>query len=209
MAAAKPKKPVRVRRADIPRDRRMRIAFGLLRVMIYGVIGVTAEVFFYSMVRIGRKIPVIGQLFFQFGWHVDKRLGLDHMWDAPLVAGFGQSSMWMFPVYGICAFFFLERWYRLLARRHVLLRGLVYGLTINAWEAISGWILYWVTGYEIWYYDDALAIVHMTSLYILPVWMVTGLIVEAVYRELMDPKVRKSLEEGLVDGVNAPPPASS
>lgn len=198
MASKKPRRPVRVRRADLPRDKRMKLAFALLRYVIYGVIGLAAEVLFYSLVRIGRGIPWVGK-FFLFGWHVDPRLGLDHVWEAPLVAGFGQSSFWMFPVYGTCAFFLLEPWYRRLAGRHVFLRALVYGLTINAWEIVSGWLLYWATGYQIWYYDDALAIAHMTSLFILPVWMATGLIVEAVYRELMDPATKDALERGLVD----------
>lgn len=208
MATETTRKPVRVRRADLPRDRKMKVAFALLRACIYGIIGIAAEVFFYTMCRIGRKIPLVGEWLFGFGWHVDPKLGLDHVWEAPLIAGFGQSSLWMFPVYAICAFFFLERWYRLLARWHILARALVYGLTINAWEIVSGWLLLWTTGYKIWYYDDNLAILGMTSLFITPVWMVAGLIVETVYRELMDPAVANALELGLTDGKTAPPPSS-
>lgn len=208
MATKKGKKPVRVRRADLPRDRNMKIAFGVLRASIYGIIGIAAEVVFYTLVRIGRGIPGIGKLFFGFGWHVDPKLELDHVWEAPLIAGFGQSSLWMFPVYAICAFCFLEIEYRKLAKYHFLLRALAYGLTINAWEILTGYVLLWTTGYKIWYYDDAAAVLGMTSMFITPVWMCAGLIIETVYRELMDPDVSKALEEGLSDGaIGQAPPA--
>jgi hypothetical protein len=208
MGTTKNRRPVQVRRAHLPRDTKMKVAFALLRAGIYGIIGMAAEVLFYTMVRLGRKIPLLGKLLFSFDWRVDPKLELNHVWEAPVVAAFGQSSLWMFPVYAICAFFFLERWYRLLARWPLIARALVYGLTINAWEVISGWLLLWGTGYKIWYYDDAGNIFQMSSFFITPVWMATGLIVETVYRELMDPEVAKALEEGLTDGVTAPPPTS-
>jgi hypothetical protein len=185
-----------IRRADLPRDRKRKIAFGALRFVLYGMMGVTAEVFFYGMARLGRMVPVVKD-FFLFGWHVDPRLELDRVWHAPLVAGFGQSSAWMFPVYGVCALCFLELIYRKTHRWHVLVRALLYGLTINAWEVVTGWVLVWLSGYAIWYYDDAAAIFHMSSFFITPVWMVAGLLIETVYRELMDPEVRKSLEATL------------
>jgi hypothetical protein len=187
---------MRVRRADLPRDRKGRLAFGALRFVLYGVMGLAAEVLFYGLARVGRMIPVVGD-FFLFGWHVDPRLGLDHVWQAPLVAGFGQSSFWMFPVYAVCALCFLEPTYRLMWRRHVLLRALAYGLIINAWEVVTGWLLLRITGYAIWYYDDKLAILHMSSFFITPVWMVAGLLIETVYRELMDPAVRDAMEATL------------
>ena len=37
----------------------------------------------------------------------------------------------------------------------------------------------------------------MTSLYILPIWMVTGLIAEFIYREMMDPDLLAALESPL------------
>lgn len=192
----------------MPRDRNMKLAFALFRATIYGIIGIAAEVVFYTLVRIGRQIPGIGHWLFGFQWHVDPKLGLDHVWEAPLVACFGQSSLWMFPVYAVCAFFFLEAEYRLLARRHFLLRALAYGLTINVWEIITGWVLLWTTGYKIWFYDDTAAVLGMTSMFITPVWMTAGMIIETVYRELMDPDVSKALEVGLTDGAIGQPPAA-
>jgi hypothetical protein len=185
-----------IRRSDLPRDTKRRLAFGALRFVIYGMMGVTAEVLFYGLARVGRMIPVVSD-FFLFGWHVDPRLKLDQVWTAPLVAGFGQSSFWMFPVYGVCALYFLELIYRETHRWHFMVRALLYGLTINAWEVVTGWTLVKLSGYAIWYYDDAANIFHMSSFFITPVWMVAGMLIETVYRELMDPKVRESLEATL------------
>jgi hypothetical protein len=39
----------------------------------------------------------------------------------------------------------------------------------------------------------------MTSLYIAPIWCLTGLLVELIYRELMDPRVRTALEAELTE----------
>lgn len=187
---------MRIRRADRPRNGSSRFAFGALRFVLYGMMGVTAEVFLYSLARVARTVPVVRD-FFLFGWRVDPRLDLDRVWHAPIIAGFGQSSYWMFPVYGICAVFMLEPIYRRTWRRPMLLRALAYGLTINAWEVVSGILLVKLTGYEIWYYDDKLAILHMSSFFITPVWMVAGMLIETVYRELMDPAVRDALESTL------------
>lgn len=188
----------RVRRADLPRDTKQKVVFALLRIALYGMLGLGLEVLFYSLVRIARGVPVVEGLFL-FGWHVDPRLELDRVWHAPLVAGFGQSSFWMFPVYGVAAFCFVEPLYRVLYKQHVAVRALVYGLTINAWEVASGWLLYWLTGYQIWFYDDRLNIVHMSTFFITPIWMAAGLLIETIYRELMDPKVRDAIERTIPD----------
>jgi hypothetical protein len=93
----------------------------------------------------------------------------------------------------------VEPVYRLLARKPWVLRCVLYGVGILIFEALSGWVLFWVTGYKIWYYADAGNIVGMTSLFILPIWMATGMLIELIYRELIDPKVAEELER--MDGV--------
>ena len=100
----------------------------------------------------------------------------------------------MMAVYAIAAFFLIEPIYRFTYQRPLLLRSALYGIAILLFEAVSGWVLFWITGYKIWFYDDRFNILGMTSLYILPVWMVTGMIVEVIYRELMDPDLVKALE---------------
>lgn len=189
-------RPVKVRRADLPRTRKRRIYFGLFRFLLYGFVGISSEVIFYNLVRIGRQVPLVSALF-QFSWKVDPRLDLSAIWDSPTIALFGQCSLWMFLVYAVASFGVIEPIYRRTVRKHVALRALFYGLAILAFEAVSGWLLFWGTGYRIWYYDDALNIVGMTSLFILPIWMITGLLVELIYRELMDPDLLQALESPL------------
>ncbi|MHB8873223.1 MAG: hypothetical protein ACYC8T_06005 [Myxococcaceae bacterium] len=190
------RRAVQVRRAHLPRGRKGRFAFGAFRFVLYGFVGLASEIIFYNVVKFGRKVPGL-ELLFRFEWKVDKRLNLDAIWDAPLVSLYGQCSLWMFLVYAIAAFFLVEYVYRRGARWPLLLRALIYGLGILAFEALSGLALEQLTGYRIWYYEDPLAIVGMTSLYILPIWMVTGLVVELLYRELMDPTVAAAIESTL------------
>lgn len=200
-------RPHAIRRADLERGPRLRLIFGAFRFALYGFLGLGSEVLFYTLVRVGRGIPGV-ELLFRFSWKVDPRLGLDGVWSAPLVALFGQCSLWMFLVYAVASVALIEPLYRRTARRPVWLRSLLYGLAILTFEALSGLALQAATGYAIWYYDDALNLLGMTSLYILPIWMATGLLVEAIYRELMDPRVRRVLEAELAEA-RPPPPVTT
>ncbi len=196
-SAPRPRKAVKIRRSDIERGKRMKVAFALFRFGLYGFVGLSSEILFYNLVRLCDGIPGL-QLLFRFKWRVDPRLQLDHIWDTPAVAAFGQCSLWMFLIYALAAFGFIEPLYRQLLRAPVLLRAAVYGTAILLWEGVSGRLLLAVTGYEIWLYEDAGAVMWgMTSLYILPIWMITGLLVELIYRELMDPDLLKALESQL------------
>ncbi|WP_326491726.1 hypothetical protein [Myxococcus stipitatus] len=191
------RRPVRIRRADMKRGQRMKVAFAVFRFCLYGMVGISSEVFFYNLVRIARDVPLLGTLF-QFQWQVDDRLGLNAIWDTPVVTAYGQCSLWMFLIYGVACFFFVEPVYRWMLYQHASLRAVVYGFGILLFEAFSGVLLERLTGYRIWYYADAGAILwQMTSLYILPIWMVTGLIAEFIYRELMDPDLLAALESPL------------
>ncbi len=193
---AKTRRAVKVQRSHQPRGRRARAWFAAFRFVLYGFVGISAEVIFYNLVKFGRRLPVVDALF-QFSWKVDGRLNLSAIWDAPLVSLYGQCSLWMFLVYSIASLGLIEPIYRRTLRLPVGMRALFYGLVILAFEAVSGWLLFWSTGYKIWFYDDALNIIGMTSLYILPIWMLTGLVVELIYRELMDPDLVEALESPL------------
>jgi len=197
----KAREPVKVRFSDRPSTPKRKVWFGLFRFMIYGFVGISAEVIFYTLVKVGRLIPGVA-LLFQFDWRVDDRLHLAEVWKAPIITFFGQCSLWMFGVYAVCAFFFIERWYRLLRNHPVALRALAYGVTILLFELVSGLLLEKATGYRIWWYADRLNLAQMTSLYILPIWMVTGLVVEVLYRELMDADLVKALESPLPEQVD-------
>jgi hypothetical protein len=192
------KKPITVRRANHKRDRRRLFLFGLFRFGLYGFVGISAEVFFYNAVKLGRTLPIVDRLF-AFSWRVDPRLHLDAVWDAPLISLFGQCSLWMSLIYAGASMFFIEPIYRRTLRLNPGVRALLYGAAILFWEATSGWLLFWITGYKIWFYDDPLNIVGMTSLGIAPIWCVTGLLVEAIYRELMDPELVVALESPVAE----------
>ena len=204
MAKARPE--LHVQRAQRPRTRSTRAAYATFRIVLYGIVGLASEIIFYNLVRIGRHVPGL-ELFFRFEWRVDPSLQLDHIWDTPIRALYGQCSLWMFLVYAGAAFGCIEPLYRWLAGRPVVLRAAAYGVAILLFEGLSGLALEALTGLKIWYYADALAIIGgMTSLYILPVWMVTGLLVELIYRELMDPDVARGIETQLAEG-GLPEPA--
>jgi hypothetical protein len=196
MPERKPRKRVTVRHSNDTRDFRRRFLFGLFRFSLYAGVGIAAEIGFYNLVKLGRRIPGVSALF-QFGWKVDPRLHLDAVWDAPLRTLFGQCSLWMALVYAGASMFFIEPIYRNTLRLPAGLRAIFYGAAILFWEAVTGWLLFWGTGFKIWFYDDAWNIVGMTSLLIAPIWCLTGLLVERVYRELMDPDLVRALESPL------------
>ncbi len=185
-----------IRSGDRARSPSTKLRFFLFRLALYGLVGLAGEVIFYNVVKLGRLVPGVKALF-QFGWHVDPRLGLGAIWDADPVALYGQASLWMMLVYAGATFGVIEPVYRRLWRRPAVLRAAVYGVGILVFEAVTGWVLYGITGYKIWFYDDALSIVGMTSVYILPMWMIIGLLVERVYRELMDPDLVRALESAV------------
>ena len=192
-----PQPPVHVRRADLKRNVRLKVTFALFRFGLYGMVGVTSEIFFYNLVRFAQKVPVLRELF-RFQWRVDDRLHLNGIWETPDIAGYGQCSLWMFLVYAGACFFFVEPIFRNSLRLHTFLRAVCYGFAILLFEGVSGKVLLELTGYQIWYYADTGAILwDMTSLYILPIWMVTGLLAEWIYRELMDPDLVAALESPL------------
>lgn len=187
------RRPLVVKRNHRPRDPQLKLLFGTLRFAIYGFVGIAAEVFFYTAVKVGHRIPLVKYLF-MFDWRVDDRLDLCQIKEVPARTLFGQCSLWMFPVYALACMLCVEPVYRKLARKPWFARCVLYGVGILIFEAVSGWVLFWVTGYKIWYYADAGNIVGMTSLFILPIWMATGMLIELIYRELIDPKVAEELE---------------
>jgi hypothetical protein len=195
--AKRPLKAVKIRRSDLERSQRMKFAFALFRFSLYGFVGLSSEIIFYNLVRLCSRVPGL-ELLFRFEWRVDPDLKLGDVLSSPAIAAFGQCSLWMFLVYALASFGFIEPLYRRLLRYPVVLRAAAYGTAILLWEGTSGQLLHWLTGYKIWFYADAGKVMQdMTSLYILPIWMVTGLLVELIYRELMDPDLLKALESPL------------
>ena len=146
---------------------------------MYGTIMLLTEIFFYNFVRIGRKIPII-EILFRFEWLVDvgKTVNLNDMWDAPIISLYGQASLWMFLVYGVIVLFGVEKAYKYMKKYNIFLRGAAYMLVILTLECLTGWILFWITDYKIWYYAGPLNILTYTSLAIAPIWFAAGLMSE-------------------------------
>jgi hypothetical protein len=192
----KPKSAVRVRRST-HRSGAKTFWYGLFRFALYGIFGIAMEIVFYNLVRNLSGVPVVG-LLFQFDWQVDESLGLSHMKCVAPRSLFGQCSLWMFPVYAVASFC-IEFLYRNFTDVFWPLRALAYGLVIFLWECASGWLLFWTTGLKIWFYADAGNFFEMTSWRILPIWCLTGLFVEYLYRQLMDPDLVKAIETATLE----------
>ncbi|MDH5681990.1 MAG: hypothetical protein OEZ36_10410, partial [Spirochaetota bacterium] len=157
----------------------------LFRYLLYGGILVFSEVAFYTVTKIGKLLPDFISWFFDYGWRVDPSLQLNTMWDdgiVPIKTLYGQASLWMFFVYATICLFFLEPAHKKLRGKSWILRGTIYMSIILFMECSLGWVLYWLTGYMIWYYDDPLNIFTFTSLSIAPMWFVVGLVSENVSR---------------------------
>ena len=198
MVATAKKRVIVRRKHDDRRKGLARFGYFVFRTFVYGLLGCALEIFFYNLVRNLRPVPVVG-LLFQFDWKVDPSLHLDQIWNVPAVSLYGQCSLWMFLVYA-SACLAIEQLYQRIFAWHFALRALVYGFGIFFIECATGWLLLWGTGYEIWFYADPGAFFRMTSWFILPIWCITGLIVEYLYRQLMDPDIVDAIEH--VDPAN-------
>lgn len=188
------KKRVIVRRKR--RDRRkglVKLGYFGFRASVYGLLGVALEIVFYNLVRNLKTVPVVN-LLFRFDWQVDEKLELAQIWKVDAISLYGQCSLWMFLVYAL-ACLSIEQIYQRAYRLHWALRSVLYGLAIFFVECGTGWVLKAVTGYEIWFYADAGAFFRMTSWFILPIWCITGLLIEYIYRQLMDPQVVAAIEK--------------
>ena len=194
--------PKYIAHSDRPRDLKLKILFLLFRFTLYAVLGIALEVGLYPTARAGREIPIIKYLF-QFDWQVDPRLGLSGPWYTPLKVLFGQSSLWMIPVYVLPSLTIEQCYRRGMFKWHWWLRAPIYGFIIMFFEWWTGLALKAITGYAIWMYTDAGNVMEMTSFYIWPIWMLAGLTIERIYRELMDPGLRAALQQELE---HPPPP---
>lgn len=166
--------------------------FRFIRFLIYGTILVTGEVAFYSLVRIGREIPLVSFLF-QFEWRVDPRLHMDAVWSAPIHLFFGQASLYMFLVYGLAALFFCEPVFVRFHRWNYWARAVIYCAGILTIEWVAGFFLYKVTGYKIWYYTDRFAIFEFTSLSIAGFWLILPISLETIYPILISQQAKTRL----------------
>jgi hypothetical protein len=154
----------------------------VFRFIVYGSILVFGEIVFYNITKIGRTLPFWANWLFRYQWLVDPRLELNHIWDVPMKVLYGQASLWMFIVYGTIALFGVENAYKKLLKWNWFVRGCIYMVIILVMECAWGWILLWITGYDIWYYEGILAVFKYTSLAIAPMWFIVGLLSENIIK---------------------------
>ena len=158
------------------KTKKIRRAF--FRFFVYGSLFIAGEVAFYTITKIGRAMPEFISWLFQYQWLVDARLDLFNIWKTPIIVLYGQASLWMFFVYGSIGLFGIEPVFKKIKNWNIVFRGLIYMLVILFMECLWGWILKWLTGYEIWYYEGTLEILRYTSLAIAPMWFIVGLLSE-------------------------------
>jgi UDP-2,3-diacylglucosamine pyrophosphatase LpxH len=158
-----------------------RLRQALFRLCIYGALLIAGEVSFYSITKIGRKIPFL-KIIFEYQWCVDPKLDLSNIWNVPIMTFYGQASLYMFFVYGLICVAGLEPAYRWMKKKDfpIILRGLFYMCIILGMECLLGWILFWITKYKIWYYTGWGSFPVFTSFAIAPMWFICGLISENV-----------------------------
>lgn len=90
----------------------------------------------------------------------------------------GKTSAWMFPIYGMAAFF--KPTFRLLKGKPTVFRGFVYSALIFICEFISGSLLK-KKNLCPWDYSRARANINgVIRLDYTPVWMIAGLIFEKI-----------------------------
>ncbi|OGQ21917.1 MAG: hypothetical protein A3I05_00305 [Deltaproteobacteria bacterium RIFCSPLOWO2_02_FULL_44_10] len=128
----------------------------LHRFIIFGFLGMLAEIIFGALKEILR--------------HRDFQL-------------IGQTSLWVFPLYGLIAFLF-----PLLAHRVGEFpwwgRGLIYMMAFSLVQYVSGWVLDRF-GLCPWHFASKYSINGLVSFLQLPLWFGAGLLVEWSYPYIM------------------------
>lgn len=131
----------------------------LIHIIAFGCLGTTTEVWFTAFSR----------LFVQ-------RSG-DQSVDLSLA---GHSYVWMFFIYASAALLF-PIFYPRIANLALLLRLLIYTVSIFSIEYLSGWLLDATTGSCPWHYDSVWAVRGYIRLDYGPFWMAFGYIIERVF----------------------------
>lgn len=132
------------------------------RFVLYGLVGWCMEVFWTGLHSLLRK---------------DKKL-------------VGQTSLWMFPIYGlvVCMEPICDR----LKRRSVVVRGGVYTILSFVVEYTTGWLLRKVLGECPWDYSKSrFSIRGLIRLDYAPAWFTAGLIFEKLHHVLKDTRFQK------------------
>lgn len=127
----------------------------------------TFKTFLYNFIKCG-----------VLGWCLEIIFTALHSFQKRDMRLFGQTSLWMFPIYGLAAF--LQPISRLMHSCSLLLRGTVYSFSILFAEYISG-LLLWRKNCCPWdYYRSKWHVRHVIRLDYFPVWFAVGLLFERI-----------------------------
>jgi uncharacterized membrane protein len=92
----------------------------------------------------------------------------------------GECSLYMFPIYGSFSFIIsLVQW--LFFDYPWMIRGLIYMFLIYILEYSSGWLIKRMVGFAPWNYDNKYNISGLICLNYAPIWLIEGLVAEALY----------------------------
>ncbi|QGU93993.1 hypothetical protein GOM49_01560 [Clostridium bovifaecis] len=101
----------------------------------------------------------------------------------------GQTSLWMFPIYGLAVL--LELVHNSIRDLPTFVRGGVYTLLIFTIEFISGWIFRNIIGVSPWDYGEIpFAVYGLIRLDYAPAWFIAGLLFEKLHDQLISMKNR-------------------
>lgn len=134
----------------------------LLLFFAFGCVGITTEIFFTAISTVVESMlnnePISWRLL-------------------------GFSYIWMFPIYGLIAFF-APIVFRFLLKYPLLLRLFLAAIIIFVVEFISGFLLDQLTGSCPWEYKHGYHVMGYIQLEYLPAWMLFVFIIEKIYKFL-------------------------
>ena len=136
----------------------MKLKKSLILFILFGCIGITAEIFFTAIVD---TVKAYGTPLFSL------RL-------------MGQSYIWMFPIYGCISLMgplLIEK----IQQWTIFLRAFLYAVVIFGFEFLTGWLLDVFTGSCPWEYKEGLHIAGYIRLDYVFAWMGFGIMVERIY----------------------------
>jgi uncharacterized membrane protein len=128
----------------------------LAQFMLFGALGLITEVVFTSL----------------------KRLFAERVFELK-----GETSLWMFPIYGLIAFFFPLIIYRI-SSFPWFIRGAVYMVVFYIVEYLSGWVLRKLKVCP-WEYPQKYSLHGLIYFPYAPFWFAAGLGIEKIYPKII------------------------
>ena len=163
----------------------------LVHALVYAFLGIGVEILFTSF---------FAKLYYAILNAVIRVVGVQKWLGAPREIGLefrGQTSFWMFPIYGLGLAIGIEWLHELIREWHWGLRGVVWMFSIWAIEFLTGSLFLRATGRRIWDYSGRRWNIcgHVYLLYG-PFWFGFGFLVEYLHNFLL------ALDPGILEAAN-------